>query len=114
MSGKYRIEFGRVKSFMKMATPRILPSYLKRWYSKRIDERRDRDFVRQWYLLYGLREKGALLNPEPDKLSKLLPPNDRSWMDPFIWRQGDAYFVFCEEWAFGDPHAHISVLHLDG
>jgi hypothetical protein len=113
MAASRQIGSGTIESLIRMSAPRNLSGYLKRSIWTRINERRDRGFLRQWYLLHGFRDKSCLLNPEPDKLDKLIPPNDRSWMDPFAWRHGDDYYIFCEEWVFGDPHAHISVLHLD-
>ena len=68
--------------------------------------------VRQWFLLSGQVSKDWQLNPQPAELRKLLPPNDRTWADPFLWKYGEDWFIFCEEWIFGNPHGHISVVRL--
>jgi hypothetical protein len=68
--------------------------------------------ARQWFLLCGRVDKEWLLNPQPAKLKKLLPPDDRSWADPFLWKRGDDWFIFCEEWLTHKPHGHISVMQI--
>jgi hypothetical protein len=66
----------------------------------------------QWFMLHGRAAKETLLNPEPARLRKLFPPNDRAWADPFLWKRGEDFFVFFEEWLFCKPHAHIAVMQL--
>jgi hypothetical protein len=67
----------------------------------------------QWYLLHGFEPLEAVKAPDPSRLSPLFPPVDRFWADPFLWSQGGEVYAFVEEWVFGEPHAHISVLRLD-
>jgi hypothetical protein len=87
--------------------------YARRWVYKRQEQRQRGDRVPQWYLLTGLTDRSRLLNPHPSALTKLLPPTGYSWSDPFVWKRGTDYFIFMEEWQWGKPHAHISVLQLD-
>jgi hypothetical protein len=87
--------------------------YARRWVYKQRAERVRGDRVTQWYLLAGLVDRSRLLNPDPTRLTKLLPPTGCSWSDPFVWKRGTDYFIFMEEWPAGRPHAHISVLQLD-
>ncbi len=68
--------------------------------------------TRQWFLLFGQAGKEWLLHPQPTELQKLFPPQDRVWADPFLWRRGAEWFIFCEEWLRNKPHAHISVLEV--
>jgi hypothetical protein len=92
--------------------PRLLLEFIQRKRYARIAAREERGMVRQWFLLCGQVSKDWLLHPQPAELRKLLPPNDRTWADPFLWRHGEDWFIFCEEWIFGNPHGHIAVMQL--
>jgi hypothetical protein len=83
----------------------------RKWHARlaRIEEQ---GRTRQWFLLWGQARKEWLLNPQPASLQKLLPPNDRTWADPFLWNRGNDWFIFCEEWIFGKPYGHIAVVPL--
>lgn len=87
--------------------------YARRWVYRRRAQRDRGDCKTQWFLLAGLADQSRLLEPDPRVLTKLLPPIGYSWSDPFVWKQGTDYFIFMEEWDWGKPHAHISVLRLD-
>jgi hypothetical protein len=92
--------------------PRLAADLIQhKWYA-RLARRAEQGRGRQWFLLHGQVRKEWLLNPQPAQLRRLLPPNDRSWADPFLWEHGKDWFVFCEEWIFGRPHAHIVVLQV--
>lgn len=90
----------------------LLPDLFRQRHNARIQAKEEHGFTRQWFLLAGRAEKAGLLNPQPASLHKLLPPNDRMWADPFLWRRGESFAVFCEEWVIGEPHGHISVMQL--
>ena len=92
--------------------PRLLAELIQRKRYARIASRAERGFVRQWFLLCGQATKEWLLNPQPASLRKLLPPLDRSWADPFLWKHGGDWFIFCEEWLCHEPHAHIAVMQI--
>jgi hypothetical protein len=92
--------------------PRLVLEFIQRKRYARIARREEHGMVRQWFLLCGQVSKDWLLNPQPAELRKLLPPNDRTWADPFLWKYGEDWFIFCEEWIFGNPHGHISVVRL--
>lgn len=78
----------------------------------RIIRRAEQGLVRQWILLYGQVGKEWLLDPQPARMRKLLPPPDRNWADPFLWKRGDDWFIFCEEWLYQQPHGHIAVMQV--
>jgi len=102
-------------SFLKspfLPTPRLLVELVRRKRYARIARSEERGSVRQWFLLWGRVGKEWLLHPQPAKLRKLLPPRDRNWADPFLWRRGDDWFIFCEEWLYSEPHGHIAVLQV--
>jgi len=92
--------------------PRLLVEGIQRKRYERIKQQEEQGLVRQWFLLCGRAEEAARLNPQPAKLHKLLPPTDRVWADPFLWKVGDKCFVFCEEWIYSQPHGHLSVMEL--
>jgi hypothetical protein len=92
--------------------PCLLADLVQRKRYVRIAKRGEQGLVRQWFLLYGQAGKEWLLNPQPARLRKLLPPDQRSWADPFLWKRGDDWFIFCEEWLPRQPHAHIAVMQV--
>ena len=92
--------------------PHLLAELIQRKRYARIARRAEQGMVRQWFLLYGQASKEWLLNPQPARLRKLLPPDDRSWADPFLWKRGDDWFIFCEEWLTSKPYGHISVMQV--
>ena len=93
---------------------RLLADGLRRKRYERMKRKEEEGFVRQWFLLCGRADQTSLLNPQPAKLQKLMPPTDRVWADPFLWKAGDNFFIFCEEWIYRQSHGHISVMQLDG
>ena len=68
----------------------------------------------QWYLRYGKAGSEHLTSPALKKLDRLLPPTDRIWVDPFGWSARGQTCIFCEEWLYDEPHAHISVIDMAG
>jgi hypothetical protein len=45
--------------------------------------------------------------------TRLMPPKDRYWADPFVLEKNGRYFVFFEELPFKARRAHISMLEID-
>ena len=91
---------------------RLLADLIQRKKHARIIRREEEGMIPQWFLLYGPASKEWLLNPQPATLRKLLPPPDRTWADPFLWRRGDDWFIFCEEKLFNSPRGHIAIIQL--
>lgn len=92
--------------------PGLIADLLQRRRYAPIQQSEEQGFRRQWFLLCGPAGKEALLNPQPASLRKLFPPKDRVWADPFLWKRGDDFFIFCEEWIYRQPHGHIAVMQL--
>ncbi|MCX6924419.1 MAG: hypothetical protein NT154_14575 [Verrucomicrobia bacterium] len=92
--------------------PWLLFELLQRKRYQRIQRHEERGQTRQWFLLCGPAPKETLLDPHPEKLRKLMPPIDRIWADPFLWKHGNDWFIVCEEWVFDKPHGHITALLL--
>ena len=92
--------------------PRLAWEAVQRLRFRRVARREEQGCTGQWYLLFDFADKAALLHPQPAGMQKLIPPNDRVWADPFAWKQGSDYFIFCEEWIYSQPHGHLSVIRL--
>jgi hypothetical protein len=92
--------------------PYLLIDLIQRKRYARLARRAEQGLVRQWFLLYGHADKEWLLHPQPGRLRKLLPPDNRSWADPFLWKRGNEWCIFCEEWLPHQPHAHIAVMQV--
>lgn len=46
--------------------------------------------------------------------TKMLPPKDRFWADPFPVKDKDGFFIFMEEFPYSSNRGHISVIQMDG
>ena len=73
--------------------------------------------VEQWFLAYRLRESrfgdARSIAPDLKGYTRLMPPKDRYWADPFVLARGDRYFVFFEELPFRTGKGVISMLEID-
>jgi hypothetical protein len=67
---------------------------------------------KQWILLFDLK-KGVLLGNEFKSFSRITPPKDRYWADPFVYSRNGKYDIFIEEVRFSDKKGFISVMELD-
>ena len=45
--------------------------------------------------------------------TKMLPPKDRFWADPFPVKNKDRFFIFMEEFPYSSNKGHISVIEMD-
>lgn len=92
--------------------PHLVAELIQRKSYARSIRKAEQGWVRQWFLLLGQADREWLLSPQPATLRKLFPPNDRAWADPFLWKSGDDWFIFCEEWLYNQPHGHIAVFQV--
>ena len=67
--------------------------------------------IEQWFLAYKL--GGARVVADLEGYTRLLPPKDRDWADPFVVEKGGRYYVFFEELLYSTRKAHISMLEID-
>jgi hypothetical protein len=66
--------------------------------------------IEQWCLLFYLKQK----DPQIQKgFQKIIPPKDRFYADPFIVGKESSYFVFIEEFVYGQNKGHISYLKIN-
>lgn len=99
---------------MQFTPPHLLSYYLRRYRElRRAQQYKRQGVVAQWHLLHGSCEQTALLDPQPQSLRKLIAPPDRYWADPFGWKRGNEFFIFCEEVLYREKRGHISVIPVD-
>ena len=68
--------------------------------------------VDQWFLAYRLGANGAL-DPALEGFTRLLPPRERDWADPFVIEKSGRYYVFFEELPRAAGKAHIAMIEID-
>ena len=52
-------------------------------------------------------------HPSWDDFTRLIPPPDRLWADPFVWMHKGNYYIFYEEKLYSSDRGHISCITLD-
>jgi hypothetical protein len=72
--------------------------------------------VEQWFLAYrfgqGPGGDPRAVGPDLEGFTRLMPPADRYWADPFVLERNGRYFVFFEELPFRAGKAHISLMEI--
>lgn len=68
-------------------------------------------FVEQWFLGYRF-EADTRWQSELQGFTRLMPPKDRLWADPFPIERDGRYFVFFEELVFATGKGHIAMVEL--
>lgn len=66
--------------------------------------------VEQWFIAFSF---AAAVDPGLRGFTRLMPPPDRDWADPFALERNGRYFVFFEEVPFASRKGHISVVEVD-
>jgi hypothetical protein len=65
--------------------------------------------IEQWSLAFAFNKE---LNAELGGFSRLIPPKDRDWADPFAIEKNGRYYVFFEELPYAAGKAHISMVEV--
>lgn len=70
--------------------------------------------VEQWFLAWRLGGRRGALSIPPDLagFTRVVPPKDRTWADPFAIEKGGRHFVFFEELPFASRKAHIAMIEI--
>ena len=68
--------------------------------------------IDQWFLAYKFDERPVDLREDLAGFTRLMPPKDRDWADPFVLEKNGRYFVFFEELPYAAGKAHISMFEL--
>ena len=71
--------------------------------------------IEQWFLAFRF-DGAARVAPDLGGFTRLVPPADRDWADPFPLERGGRHYVFFEELPYKARKGHISMieLHPDG
>jgi hypothetical protein len=67
--------------------------------------------IEQWFLAFKF--KASLIAPDLAGFTRLVPPKDRDWADPFVLEKNGRWFVFFEELPYAAGKAHISMMEID-
>ena len=70
--------------------------------------------IEQWFLAYRFNKTSGTLGVPADLsgYTRLVPPKDRDWADPFVIEKNGRYFVFFEELPYAQGKAHISMMEI--
>ena len=68
--------------------------------------------VEQWFIAYRF-GGGNGIPADLSGFTRLVPPKDRDWADPFAIEKNGRYFVFFEELPYAEGKAHIAMVELD-
>lgn len=63
----------------------------------------------QWHLAFRF---GNGLSPNLEGFTRIMPPADRTYADPFALERNGRYFVFFEDLPFAEGKAHISMVEI--
>jgi len=66
--------------------------------------------LEQWFLAYKF---GGAVTADLAGFTRLMPPKDRDWADPFVVERSGRYYIFFEELPYAERKAHISMIELD-
>jgi len=67
--------------------------------------------VEQWFLAFKF--GASEVAPDLEGFTRIVPPKDRDWADPFVLEKNGRWFVFFEELPYAARKAHISVIEID-
>ena len=67
--------------------------------------------IEQWFLAFKFR--ASLIAPDLAGFTRLVPPKDRDWADPFVLEKNGRWFLFFEELPYAAGKAHISMMEID-
>ena len=66
--------------------------------------------VEQWFLAFSFEKK--IVSGDLQGFTRLMPPPDRYWADPFVLEKNGRYFIFFEDLPFAAGKAHISMVEV--
>jgi hypothetical protein len=69
-------------------------------------------YLDQWSLAFRFSHDSAV-PPDLARFTRIVPPKDRDWADPFAVERNGRYYVFFEELPYAAGKAHIAMLELD-
>jgi len=67
--------------------------------------------IEQWSLAFSFSQRNV--NAALEGFTRIVPPADRDWSEPFALEKNGRYYVFFKEMLRGAPKAHIAMLELE-
>ena len=95
--------------------PRVLELFLKlvfRYLSITWNRLIGLFYYNQWILMYKF-SNGEEPSRSIYQFKKLIPPKNKFWADPFVYKTKGEYYIFFEEFLYPTKKGHISVLKID-
>ena len=93
---------------------RLLARLARRYLAERL---RNTLAFDQWFVAFRTRREAPAGVSVPDsgyyRFTKLIPPPDRFWADPFVAEHEGRRFVFVEEFLYRANRGHVSVFEID-
>jgi hypothetical protein len=73
---------------------------------------KSRFYFNQWSLLFYVSETNT---PELNltKFKRIIPPKDRFWADPFLYKKNGRYYLFIEELVYKKKLGELAVMEID-
>jgi hypothetical protein len=66
----------------------------------------------QWFLAFRHGNAGDAPRGDLAGFTRIMPPPDRTWADPFVIERGGRHFVFFEDLPFAAGKAHIAMIEI--
>jgi hypothetical protein len=85
----------------------FLPSMARRWLRRGVEKALQ---VEQWFLAFRFDDRA--IPADLAGYTRIVPPKDRIWADPFPIERNGRYFVFFEEMAVTGGKGHISMIEI--
>ena len=96
----------------KHAAPRrdmVLSPILGRILARGLERALHRE---QWFLAFRHGNPGEAVRADLSGFTRIMPPPDRTWADPFVIERGGRHFVFFEDLPFAAGKAHIAMIEI--
>lgn len=98
--------------FMSPSNFKILRFSLSLYFKKLVQVVKSQFYIDQWALIFYNNKN----NSDPFALknyTKILPPKDRFWADPFLVKKDNTYYLFIEELIYKNKLGHLAVMTID-
>jgi hypothetical protein len=82
---------------------------LRRILARGVDKALHRE---QWFIAFRHGQNGDAIPADLAGFTRIVPPREHTWADPFAIEHGGRHFVFFEELPFASGKAHISMMEI--
>ena len=70
-------------------------------------------YIEQWCLYFRVGDFENDIKASISQFTKIKPPRDRYWADPFFLETEHSYFIFVEEYVYREKKGKIAVIEID-